>query len=190
MADYEPVPSTWDHMNSGMGLAPGRRISSELMTLSAGLAYKHVTHTLAYQNDGNLVLYRITSYGAPDVGGGAPDFGIILDELIEGTMSGDLQEGRLSDGSVGDDIVEAVWSTGTNGRSAGAAVMQPDGNFVVYDAADQAVWSTGTGPEHAGEYVWLRVQRDGNVVLYKGHAPGEDASQWVSVWATGTNMPD
>ncbi|MER8045960.1 hypothetical protein [Streptomyces sp. NPDC094032] len=190
MAVYESVPSTWDHISSGMGLAPGQRIKSELITLDAGLAYKQIVHTLVYQPDGNLVLYRTTYYGAPDVGGEAPDFGIIFDELINGAISGDLQDGKLSDGQIGDDIVEAVWASGTNGRSAGAAVMQADGNFVVYDADDQAVWASGTGPEHDGEYVWLRVQRDGNMVLYKGHAAGEDESQWVAVWSTGTKMPD
>lgn len=183
MVDYERVPDGWDHMNPGMGLAPGQRIHSELLTESVGLAaYRHVKHTLAYQQDGNLVLYRISSYGAPEVGG-APRFGDLLDAALDAAA-----EGKLPDGQIGDDIVEAVWSTGTHGRSAGAAVMQTDGNFVVYDAGDQPVWASGT--QGAADYVWVRVQRDGNLVLYKGHAPGEDADQWVSVWATGTQMSD
>ncbi|MFI6063173.1 hypothetical protein [Streptomyces sp. NPDC051286] len=192
MVNYERVPSDWDHMNPGMGLAPGQRISSSLLTESAGslgLAYKHIKHTLTYQHDGNLVLYRITSFGAPDVGG-APGFDVLIDKLLEAATSGDLVDGKLPDGSVGDDIIEAVWATGTNGRTAGAAVMQPDGNFVVYDGGDQPVWASGTGPQYAADYIWLRVQRDGNLVLYKGHAPGQDEDEWVPVWATGTNMPD
>jgi hypothetical protein len=171
-----------------MGLAPGQRVSSEMLTESIGIAaYRHVVHSLTYQHDGNLVLYRTSHYGAPDVGG-APNFGLLLDKLLEAAASGDLVDGKIPDGQLGDSVIEAVWSTGTSGRSAGAAVMQNDGNFVVYDADNQPVWNSGTS-QYAADYLWLRAQRDGNVVLYKGHADGEGADKWVSVWSTGTAMP-
>ena len=56
-----------------------------------------------------------------------------------------------------------VWSTGTAGASAGQAVMQSDGNFVIYDAQGVPVWFTGTGGNANAQLV---LQSDGNVVVY------------------------
>jgi len=64
----------------------------------------------------------------------------------------------------------AFWSSKTNGRGHAPyrAVMQPDGNFVVYDKDNKALWSTisaGKGvPGHQ-----LVIQDDSNVVLYDGN---------------------
>ena len=38
----------------------------------------------------------------------------------------------------------ALWSSQTYGSSVGAAVMQSDGNFVLYDASGTAIWDTHT----------------------------------------------
>lgn len=38
-----------------------------------------------------------------------------------------------------------VWSTGTHLTNGSYAIIQGDGNFVVYTSAGQAVWNTGTG---------------------------------------------
>jgi hypothetical protein len=55
------------------------------------------------------------------------------------------------------------------------AVMQPDGNFVVYNRETKAaLWSSGTGGKAAGGS--LAVQKDGNLAVY---APG-GAAQWSS----------
>ena len=66
------------------------------------------------------------------------------------------------------------------GRPAamGAAVMQADGNFVIYDQGGKALWASGTccKPSHPGAY--LALQNDGNVVIY-------DASN-SPIWATNT----
>lgn len=42
------------------------------------------------------------------------------------------------------------------------AVMQADGNLVIYSTAHKALWSTGTASAGA----FLVVQADGNVVVY------------------------
>ncbi len=55
------------------------------------------------------------------------------------------------------------------------AIMQADGNFVIYDSTGAGIWSSGT-PSHSGAY--LAVQNDGNVVVY--------SSAGVPVWATNT----
>nr|AQQ75175.1 hypothetical protein [uncultured bacterium] len=58
----------------------------------------------------------------------------------------------------------ALWSSGTTGTAAGQALMQADGNFVVYTAQGAAVWASGTpGNDNAR----LVVQNDGNLVLYR-----------------------
>ena len=63
-----------------------------------------------------------------------------------------------------DDVDEvALWATDTAGTSAGQAVMQSDGNFVVYDAQGIARWSTGTGGNANAR---LLLQDDGNLVVY------------------------
>ena len=55
-----------------------------------------------------------------------------------------------------------LWASGTDGRGVDEAVMQADGNFVLY-AKRVPIWSTDT-PEHPGSA--LVVQDDGNLVLY------------------------
>ena len=73
---------------------------------------------------------------------------------------------------------KAMWATGARGEHAD---LQPDGNFVLYNklghnSAD-GVWSSGT---HGHPGTTLRLQNDGNLVLYKADNSG-------AVWATNTN---
>src|SRR5215208_92052 len=77
-------------------LQPGDRLlAGESLTSAEG------RYELAYQTDGNLVLY---------------------------------------DGATG----VALWWTGTVGEVPGEAVMQGDGNFVVYNAEGTPLWWSGT----------------------------------------------
>ena len=61
----------------------------------------------------------------------------------------------------------ALWSTDTGGTAPGQAIVQSDGNFVIYDAAGSALWTAGTAG-NPGAY--LRIQDDGNVVIYDATA--------------------
>lgn len=63
--------------------------------------------------------------------------------------------------------------TSANGRHR--AVMQGDGNFVLYRTGGAAKWATGTDGRAIGEII---MQSDGNLVMYD---PGG------AVWATGTD---
>lgn len=56
------------------------------------------------------------------------------------------------------------------------AVLQGDGNFVVYNYKNTAIWSTGT--HYMSTPLNLKMQPDGNFVLY---------SNGVARWSTGTN---
>jgi hypothetical protein len=66
------------------------------------------------------------------------------------------------------------WATNTVGRGA-YAVMQEDGNFVVYNLDGSAVWASGTSSS-AGAY--LNMQDDGNLVVYN--------SRNSALWSSGT----
>ena len=70
----------------------------------------------------------------------------------------------------------AIWSTATNGYSGSVVRMQTDGNLVVYSPGDIPRWWSGTNGR-PGTY--LVMQTDGNLVAYQ---PGVGA-----VWASGTN---
>lgn len=79
-----------------------------------------------------------------------------------------------------------LWNNGVNISDGQpyVAVMQGDGNFVVYrgatPSAGNAVWATNTaGP--VGQYVAV-MQNDGNFVVYRGTTP----SAGNAIWATNT----
>ncbi|QIS15845.1 LysM peptidoglycan-binding domain-containing protein [Nocardia arthritidis] len=68
-----------------------------------------------------------------------------------------------------------VWATQTHDQGVERAVLQEDGNFVLYKG-DGAAWSTETNGKDVDR---LEVQADRNVVLY-----GKDGT---ALWASGTN---
>ncbi|MDQ0010638.1 hypothetical protein J2T07_002844 [Luteibacter jiangsuensis] len=43
-----------------------------------------------------------------------------------------------------DGLQRPIWSTNTTGRGAVTAIMQYDGNFVLYDGVGRAIWWTGS----------------------------------------------
>jgi hypothetical protein len=96
------------------------------------------------------------------------------DELrsINGTFQLVLQEndGNLVlyiNDSIGnpnaDWINRAVWSPRVQNQGAAIAVMQDDGNFVVYDDAQHPLFNSGTNG-NPGAFIIL--QDDGNLVVY------------------------
>lgn len=68
-----------------------------------------------------------------------------------------------------------LWASNTAGHSAGEALMQGDGNFVVYDATGTPDWASGT-PNNSGARIDL--QNDGNLVVY--------SSSGTALWASNT----
>ncbi len=51
----------------------------------------------------------------------------------------------------------------------GRLIMQPDGNLVLYDAANQPRWATGTNGKAVTHVI---MQPDGNLVIYNNAARG------------------
>jgi hypothetical protein len=70
--------------------------------------------------------------------------------------------------------VRPLWHSGTEGDAGDRAVLQGDGNLVLYDAKNQALWSTNTSTAGCTNLV---VQEDGNLVLY---------NRSRAVWASHT----
>ncbi|MDI1483666.1 matrixin family metalloprotease [Polyangium sp. y55x31] len=60
----------------------------------------------------------------------------------------------------------ALWASGTNGKGGDRAIMQEDGNLVIYKSTGQPVWASGTAGS-SNYYANLAVQNDGNVVIYR-----------------------
>lgn len=75
-----------------------------------------------------------------------------------------------------------VWGAGTNRSTPGNfAVMQADGNFVVYDVWQNPIWATGTN----GPNTYLYLQSDGNMVIYRAFLIA-GVSTLTPLWDTKT----
>jgi nucleoid-associated protein YgaU len=75
---------------------------------------------------------------------------------------------------------QAIWSTDTNGQAVVRAEVQEDGNFVLY-TADKPVWHSDT---KGAKDVRLVLQDDRNLVLY-----GFDGPAWSSETHTDEAPP-
>ena len=69
-----------------------------------------------------------------------------------------------------------LWATGTDGTAVERAIMQTDGNFVMYRHNGSPVWASNTDGKDGSRLI---VQNDGNVVIY---TPIRNRP----VWATNT----
>ena len=63
------------------------------------------------------------------------------------------------------------------------AVMQGDGNFVIYDGSNRPIWASNTNGKQPGPYV-LKMQGDGNVVL---GANCNAVPNCAATWASNSN---
>jgi hypothetical protein len=70
---------------------------------------------------------------------------------------------------------QALWSSGTYGRSVQYTIFQSDGNLVIYDPSNRPLWASGTDNKGATR---LTLQDDGNLVIY--------TAQNRPLWATNT----
>lgn len=113
---------------------------------------------LQVQDDGNIVAYNtsILSIWSSGTGGNPPLTYVGSDRLYDGAILNGSQYFRSSDGRY-------------------AALMQGDGNYLVYGPGYHVLWSTGKGG-NPGSY--LNLQTDSNIVEY--------SSNGTALWATNT----
>jgi hypothetical protein len=78
---------------------------------------------------------------------------------------------------------EVIWSSKTQGRGVFKAVMQYDGNFVLYTKDNVARWHTGTDGKPTNH---LLLQDDGNLVIY---SMGSPTAQWATELHGGYLLP-
>jgi hypothetical protein len=104
---------------------------------------------LAMQGDGNLVLYVID----------------------DSTLPLDITQGSYT---------KPIWASETQGISSGkSCVMQTDGNLVIPKNTPFASIGFATGTSgHEGQNAFLRVQDDGNLVIYLPNG--------AHIWDSGT----
>jgi hypothetical protein len=72
----------------------------------------------------------------------------------------------------------ALWASNTMGHGGHYVILQDDHNLVVYDHHRGAKWASGTNG-HGHQHVRLVMQNDGNLVLYDTHNRPH--------WASNTN---
>lgn len=69
-----------------------------------------------------------------------------------------------------------------------SAIMQKDGNFVIYEGSPQTsatpIWATGT-QRQVGTY-FAAMQNDGNFVLYNGSPVQQGSPYWASQTQSST----
>ncbi|HEV7805724.1 MAG TPA: hypothetical protein VGO80_07900 [Solirubrobacteraceae bacterium] len=117
---------------------------------------------LVVSQRGRAIWNRVTGYVADTLmPGAALEPGMYIRSL-DGRYTLVMQ----SDGNLVLSSASAVlWAFNTSGHPGARAVMQGDGNFVVYDVAGTALaWTQTDG--YPGAY--LLIQDDANVVVYKG----------------------
>lgn len=145
----------------------------------------HPFDYLAVQNDGNLVIYSDTGAALWSSNSVLPAPGGCRNLYANHALSrgqhlyscdGRFRLSMQFDGNLVlyvNNGNKPMWATGTNGKNAYVAVMQGDGNFVLYRTDDVPLWASNTPGLVAGR---LDLQDDGNLVVYDI----ENAPHWAS----------
>lgn len=137
---------------------------------------------LVMQNDGNLVLYGADGpLWASNTCREQDKLRVKWEEeLRQGealvSRNGRFQAIMQQDGNfVVYEAGRPLWASNTNGSGASTVVMQDDGNLVVYAPGGNPKWASDTCGRPASHLI---MQDDGNLVLYNDGQP---------LWASGTN---
>lgn len=165
-------------------------------------------NSVCWQGDGNLVVYDPGKAGGVGWAAGTGGRGVALKLLNDCTLGIQDANGNLiwtasgtapcaSGANVNTPtVLDAIWSPGgslaTNQQLVSSnrmyrAIMQADGNFVIYDQYSHAIWATGTDGRESAPFN-LDMQGDGNVVLYAWsaqHCPS--FAPCDATWASNTN---
>lgn len=79
-----------------------------------------------------------------------------------------------------------IWTSGPAPQKCGPynAILQEDGNFVVYGDARRAAWATGRYDASKKSGYHVELQDDGELCVFTGEAPGERRVTW---WNSGAH---
>ena len=67
--------------------------------------------------------------------------------------------------------------------------MKEDGNFIIYDGANNVLWQSGTDGRNCGAgNCYMIFQTDGNLVLYEHDVTGDLGSPVTGYWSTSTQV--
>jgi hypothetical protein len=137
--------------------------------------------SLKMQNDGNLVVYAGTTAKWASNTNRNVGASVNAPRTLNANQRLQSSDGRFealmqTDGNFVLYMgATPLWASGTNGSGANHAVMQSDGNLVVFDAGGAVKWSSGTSGSGGAK---LTMQNDGNLVIYQASG--------AAVWSTGT----
>ena len=182
---YSPSAALWASGTNGQGSAP---------------------YNLTMQSDGNLVLYATLNSCAPNTpcnptwashtdGAGVGPYTLMMQN--NGSLvvyDGALMPLWSSTGAY-TNLGDSIQSNGAMGLAPNQqlvsangsfrAVMQTDGNFVVYGPSG-ATWASGTNGKGSGPYMAL-MQPDGNLVIYANSSNCAAGTACTPTWASNTN---
>ena len=176
---YEGSKALWDPGPAGAGAYAVMQSDGNLVVYNSAGAATWNSNTAGFpgaqlnlQDDSNLVLYHA---GHPIWDWGAGYLGSRLDGWTLGPgaylLSPDHQYELIMQATDGNLVLyhgtQALWDAGPAGAGA-YAVMQNDGNFVVYNRAGAAVWNSNTAGFPGAN---LALQDDSNLVLYHASHP-------------------
>jgi FG-GAP-like repeat/Cep192 domain 4/FG-GAP repeat len=182
---YGPSGATWASNTNGQGLPP---------------------YALDMQSDGNLVVYATLNTCAANTpcnptwashtnGVGVGPYTLILQNdgnlvVYDGSMTP-----LWSSGGTYTNLTDRIQSNGIMGISTNQqlvsasgswrAIMQTDGNFVVYGPSGPN-WASGTNAKGAMPFITM-MQPDGNLVVYANTTSCAPETACSPTWASGTN---
>jgi hypothetical protein len=154
------------HHQASAALTSDTATTSTTLTANTSLTSANGDYRLLMTADGDLI--EDSLYGISPILIGVDDGGYL------GGGNGTAEENETVTGAYVGSTVTQIWDSGTGGNPGARAVLQGDGNFVIYSALNAVLWSSDTSGNPGASLV---VQNDGNVVLYGG---GE------ALWATKT----
>lgn len=147
--------------------------------------------SLRVQDDGNLVLYRADNSVAYNFDTAEPSQFVHTGHLLPGERLVSDDRGTTLNMQPDGNLVlyshgVARYATGTSTPGAGA-VLQSDGNFVVYSPTLQPLFSTGSA-RHGGIYNVLSVW-SGEFRLYESYSDDRAVALYGSTWGTNVVEP-
>lgn len=188
---WSPTRDLW--MKTGPAATGDDMTAGEVLGMDQPIQSPNGVYTFVYQGDGNLVLYQnirltgsispacqpiaaqienikseISSLQSELAGASAREKSAILARVRMLTTQLNSQNTKLRDCNAANPPQTttrrtAIWASNTVG-AVGVCIMQPDGNLVIYDQANQPRWSSNTWGHDNSRLV---VQDDGNVVIYR-----------------------